>query len=448
MKKGIIVLLTVALIGTSYWGYNHREENHQTQIKLENQFQRMFHVMITDVENIQANLGKVMVTGSPQQNVLLFSDISQLCYDAQEKLSQIPIDQGNTSRTEKFLSQVGDLSKAFARKNLEGIPLDREDMNTLEELHNYSNYLAEQLISLQGDMAKNGIRLGEIKIKGNKKLKAVNENMLTTSFINMEEKLQEYPELIYDGPFSEHISQRKPYLTGSTIGEKEIPKIVEKFIENSSRYKIQILGEISDTRLPAYLVELTPIDENKDGIITMSITKTGGKVTWMLDNRNVAESKLSEKQGIDKAQSFLKERGYTHMIPTYSIKNNNQMVVNFAYSQNDIVIYSDLIKVKVGLDDGRITGFEGEGYLFSHHIRNLEKPSISEEEAKNKISMNAQVQNSRLTVIPTEGGEEVLCYEFEVKYKEDRFLIYINAKTGVEQRILQVIIKDNGVLMF
>ena len=447
MKKGLSMLLIVALIGTGYWGYTQSKENTNNRILLENQFQRMFQVMITDMENIQANLGKVMVTGTPKQNVLLFSDISQLSYDAQEKLGQLPIDQGNVSRTEKFLSQVGDLSKALARKNLEGKPLNEEDMSTLQELHNYSNYLAEQLIALQANMAENGMRLGELRKKANQQLKEVNENMLTTSFVNMEEKLQEYPELIYDGPFSEHISRKKPYLKGRTIQEEDLKKIAEEFIGNGTKYNMNILGEINNGRLPTYLVELQPLDQRNEDRITMSITKIAGKVVWMLDSRGTKEAKLSEKQGVELAQRFLLDKGYNAMIPTYSIKNDGEMVMNFAYSQDDMVIYSDLIKVKVGLDEGTIIGFEAEGYLFGHHIRDLNEPSVTEEEARNKISMNAEVDKPRLAVIPTEGGDEVLCYEFEAKFKEDTFLIYINAETGEEQKILQVIIKDNGVLM-
>ena len=447
MRRGFMLLLVLALLGTGVWGYNQYRENMQNTVILENQFQRMFQVMITDVENIQANLGKVMVTGTPRQNVLLFSDIMQLSYDAQEKLSQLPIDHGNVSRTQKFLSQVGDLSTALARKNLEGKPLNEEEMNILQELHNYSNYLAQQLISLQADMSENGMKIGELRKKANQKLKDANENMLATSFINVEERMQEYPELIYDGPFSEHIQKKKPYLAGKKVEQDELVKIAEEFVGNGSKFDIEVLGEINDSRIPVYLVELQPLKENNNDRVSMSITKNGGKVVWMLDTREVKAAKISEKQGVEAAQKFLNQKGYVDMVPTYSEKYDGQMVINFAYTQNDVIIYTDLIKVKVGLDEGSVIGFEDEGYLFNHHIRQLAPPSISEEEARDKISMNAKVDKPRLAVIPTEGGSEVLCYEFQAQYKQDTFLIYINAETGEEQKILQVIIKDNGVLM-
>jgi germination protein YpeB len=447
MRKGIILALSVALIGSGVWGYQQYLQNMEHNINLENQFQRMFYDMIVDVENIQVSLAKIMVTGTPKQNVVLFTDIAHLSYDAQEKLSQLPIDHGNVSKTQKFLTQVGDLSMSLARKNLDGKPLEQSEMDTLEQLHNYSNHLSQQLIELQGQIADGGTKIGELARKANRELEEVNENMLTTSFVNMEEKIREYPELIYDGPFSEHLKRKKPRLQGNQISENEIERIAEAFVNDGTKYKADVLGDLNDTRMPAYVVSLTPTAGEASHELSMAITKIGGKVIWMLDSGNIGEPKLTEEQGIQTAQSFLKKQGYQQMIPTYSIKYDGQMVINFAYQQNDVVIYPDLIKVKVALDVGKVVGFEAEGFLSNNYKRSIDPPKIEVEEAREKISMAAEVSEPRLAMIPTEGGSEVLCYEFRAKYKQDTFLIYINANTGDEQKILQMIVKDEGVLM-
>ncbi len=447
MRRGLIVALAVALIGSGIWGYQQQQQNIEHNIYLENQFQRMFYDMIVDVENIQVSLAKIMVTGTPKQNVMLFTDIMHLSYDAQEKLGQLPIDHSNVSKTQKFLSQVGDLSASLARKNLDGKPLDQNEMNTLEELHNYANYLSQQLIELQGQIADGGTKIGELARKANSKLKETNANMLNTSFVNMEEKIREYPELIYDGPFSEHLKRKKPRLEGKQIGQNEIEQIAEAFVNDGIKYEASVLGDLNDTRMPAYVVSLKPKTGEANHELSMAITKVGGKVIWMLDSGNIGEAKLSEEQGIQVAVDFLKKQGYQQMIPTYSIKYDGQMIINFAYQQNDVIIYPDLIKVKVGLDIGKVVGFEAEGFLSNNYVRNIEPPKITEEEAREKISMAAEVSELRLAMIPTEGGNEVLCYEFKANYKQDTFLIYINAHTGDEQKILQMIIKEEGVLM-
>lgn len=443
MKKSISIVLGILLIGTGIWGYSQYEQNKYKNIILENQFYRMFYDMVVDVENIQVNLSKVMVTGTPKQNVLLFSRISHLCYDAQEKLSQLPILHKNVSKTEKFLSQVGDLSEALARKNLEGKPLNQKEKETLEQLHNCSNYLSKEYIALQEDIVKKGIHMGELRKKANEKLKKTNENMLSTSFLNIEEKMKEYPELIYDGPFSEHVRKRKVNLTGRKIEKNEVKEIAKNFLEDDIAYEANIISETDQGSVPVYVIQL----KSKEKTITMAITKKSGEVLWMLDPRKIEEHKLSEEQGITIAQTFLEKKGYENMVPTYSLKYDGQILINFAYMENDVIVYTDLIKVKVGLDEGKIVGFEMEGYLLNHHERNIPKPKISIKEAREKVSIYADVAKPRLAIIPTEGGEEALCYEFKANYKEDTFLIYIHAQTGEEQKILQVIIKDEGVLM-
>ncbi|KXG77887.1 germination protein YpeB [Thermotalea metallivorans] len=447
MRKGIVIALTAALIGSGIWGYQQYRQNIEHNIYLENQFQRMFYDMIVDVENIQVALAKIMVTGTPRQNVMLFTDIMHLSYDAQEKLSQLPIEHSHVSRTQKFLSQVGDFSMALARKNLDGKPLNQKEMDTLEELHNYSNYLSQQLIALQNQIAEKGVKIGELRKKANKKLDQANKNIIATSFVNLEEKMQEYPELIYDGPFSEHLRRKKPKLTGGPIPKEAILKIAEAFVDDGIKYDARVLGDMDDTRMPSYVISLQPKQGGAESEISMAVTKTGGKVVWMLDHRDIGEARISEEQGIQIAQNFLKKQGYDNMIPTYSVQYDGQMVINFAYQQDDVVVYPDLIKVKVGLDQGKIVGFEAEGYLSNHFERKITPPQISAEEAREKISMNAEVSEPRLAIIPTEGGDEVLCYEFKARFKQDTFLIYINANTGDEQKILQVIIKDEGVLM-
>ena len=71
----------------------------------------------------------------------------------------------------------------------------------------------------------------------------------------------------------------------------------------------------------------------------MSITKTGGHIAWMLDNRHVGSKKLSLEEINQKAVEFMNKKGFKDMVPTYSMINNDTGVVNFAYTQDKVIIY-------------------------------------------------------------------------------------------------------------
>ena len=443
---GMVVSLLIITGLTFNWGYNQHNELTNYSLYVESQFRRMFHDLVGNVENIQSSLSKVMVSGTPRQNVLLFTDLMYKCYDAQKELTQLPISHRNVSKTQKFLSQVGDFSMAMSRKCLSGKPLTAEDMETLEELHNYSNYLSTSLLELQRELNKNGTELNGLIKKVAEDLNEANDNMLNTSFINVEERMQKYPVLIYDGPFSEHIKDIKPKLKGKNITEDEARRIAEEFLKNNKKYRATIISETENTRFPAYIVELQEGDGNQS-YISLAVAKKGGKIVWMLDTRPIGDKRLNIKDAVNRGKDFLLKNGYENMTPTYYEEYDGQLVINFAYMDDDIIVYTDLIKVKVSLEDGSIIGFESDGYLSNHHERDIQEPQVSESDARDMVSIDAGIEKVRLAIIPTEGSKEVLCYEFMTKYKKDTFLIYVNAISGEEEKILQVITKDEGVLM-
>jgi predicted nucleic acid-binding Zn ribbon protein len=51
-----------------------------------------------------------------------------------------------------------------------------------------------------------------------------------------------------------------------------------------------------------------------------------------------------------------------------------------------------------------------------------------------------------MTLIPTETGQEVQSYEFNGMMLGREYYIYINAQTGAEERVLQVINTEQGPL--
>ena len=63
---------------------------------------------------------------------------------------------------------------------------------------------------------------------------------------------------------------------------------------------------------------------------------------------------------------------------------SNTIIINYAYNDNGITVYPDLIKVKLALDNGEILGLESSGYLNSHKIRTHFEPQITLEKAKEK----------------------------------------------------------------
>ena len=183
-------------------------------------------------------------------------------------------------------------------------------------------------------------------------------------------------------------------------------------------------------------------DEN----INISISQKGGHVIYMNTNRNVNSEIISQEEATKKGKEFLDNKGFTNMKETYYITQEGVTTINYAYMQDDVIVYPDLIKVKVALDNGDILGIETTGYLNNHTQRNIQNIKITKEEAKKNLNKKLEITSERLAIIPTEWQTEILCYEFKGKVDDKEFLVYINAENGREEDILVITETANGVL--
>ena len=135
------------------------------------------------------------------------------------------------------------------------------------------------------------------------------------------------------------------------------------------------------------------------------------------------------------------------MVPTYTLKEGNTLTVSIAYKEGDVIVYHDLIKVLVALDNGQILTYDALGYLMSHRERDLPQPKISISEARKKLNPELEVEEERMAVIPSDGSHERLTYEFKAKMDGEDFLVYINALTGEEERIFKLLHTPGGTLV-
>ncbi len=100
-----------------------------------------------------------------------------------------------------------------------------------------------------------------------------------------------------------------------------------------------------------------------------------------------------------------------------------------------MTIYPESIKVKVALDNGQIIGFAASDYLKGQHERDIPKPKLTEQEAEEYINGNVKIRDHKLAIVMNELGKEVFCHEFVGTMNDDTYRIFINAKTGMEEKV-------------
>lgn len=425
----IAVIVTYAIIGNA--------ESRKYQAKLEAAYQSNLTELAECLDQIETNLTKSAYASSPSMMARLSEDLYSECNTAKNAMSQLPLEQMNLSGTYKFLSQASDYAGYLSSKIRTGTEISDEELKNMNMLLSYAKNYSKNVSDMVNKCAYgNKITENQIKSKGSESY----VSSLSLDFTQAEETFADYPTLIYDGPFADAVLNKESQMIKNSkeTGREKAAEIAAKALNTS----IETLSAKSDEvgNIPCYVFSC----DNK----TIGITKNGGYLAYIINSKAVSEKSITVDNAKNIAADFLDKAGYKNMKSTYYTEDGNICLINFAFNENNITYYSDLIKVGVSLSNGEILSLEAVGYLTNHIQRDISEIRINLDEAASALSKNTDLISSKPAVIPLRNGKEALCYEFLCRNRQsgEDVLIYINAQTGEEEDILLLLYSDNGTL--
>ncbi len=436
----VVVLISIIVI-LGLFTYKKQREYRQAS---ENAYNMAFFELVDYVDSVEVYLAKALVSNTPEHGAETLTYVWREANLAQSYLARLPISSSELENTAKFLNQVSDYSYSLSRKNINNQELTQEELDNLTKLHQYSTELKNTLNQLSEDLNSGRISWGELTKKGSPVFAQEVSNISKDSFSNLEENFHEYAGLIYDGAFSEHMTNpERKGLTGEEIDEETAKQKALEFIGAENVKEINSNGITQNANIQSY--DFSAV--KNDGVnVWISISQKGGHVVFSNSTRDVTVEIISQENANEIGKKFLDSRGIYNMKPTYYLKQNGIVTINYAYEQDGVTVYSDLVKLKVALDNGEILGMETSGYLNSHEYRNFATPKVSKEKAREKINKNLEIQSEGLAMIPTEYQSEILCWEFKGVVDDRQFLVYINVENGKEEDVLVILDTPNGVL--
>lgn len=391
------------------------------------------------LENLDNALTKTMYCGTAASFGEMTATVWREAGFAKDSLASLPLSELNLENSYKLLSQVGDYAVSLNKTVSQGEDLTQEQVDQLYTLKEYTQSMRNEILLIEDQIRTGAISLKKVNstLSGSSGQQA---QTLNDSAEEMEESLSDYPTLIYDGPFSDHINSTTPRMTEN---QPEISK--EQALEKAASITGLSQEELSDEgdtagHLPCY--------NFGNGDVSIAITKQGGYLHYLMNSRIPQGSAISAPDAVAIGAQWLTQQGYDSMQESYYEINGSRITINYAYAQNgSILCYPDLIKLTIALDNGEVLEAETSGYLVNHHSRLELTPTLTAQQAAESLSSLLTVQNARLAVIPTGGQKEVFCWEFScTSPKEEQVLVYINAQTGAEEQILVVYTDENGTL--
>lgn len=392
-------------------------------------YQKAFYETCELTEAMSVNLHKLLVAGDGGQAQQLLNEITQQAQGSLGNLALLPMGEDMISATIKFINQVGDFSETLSVRLAGGGAISESDYETISTL---SENAAAFTVGMGSLLAR--VESGEVLLDGSRSAGGETLYPLTNP-------AAEYPTLLYDGPFSDGAAGGDyRYLSGlPVVTAEEAQQSLAAFLGGVT--EIRLTGEGS-VPVDCYEFALTA-----NGYpLTAGVTKQGGKVLYVLSDVDVTEVNYTAEQLLGTARAFLIARGFGPMEMSYYSRFDGILTVNYAAVQNDVILYPDLVKVQISMRDGAVIGVETGNYLLNHTERTLELPRITEEEAAARIGSQLTPQRVRLSVIPV-NTSEVLCYEIRATDGMNTYLVYIDAMTGAERELMQVVSDESGALV-
>ncbi|HKL74008.1 MAG TPA: PepSY1/2 domain-containing protein [Clostridia bacterium] len=423
------VMLLVAVIALSVALGIIESKRRDANTNLNNLYEKSYTETITSLDNISTKLSKVTVLSGVQLRQQLLNDIWRECGIASTNLSQMAESSDNLNEAIKVLNQIGDYCQYLGRK-ITTTQLSETEIGHLDSFSSTITHLNTSLSSVQENLVQ-GDKI-DSSILSN--LSAVTETIGKIDYTSVD-----YPELIYDGPFSEGLDNPETKFLNDKeeISETRGTELIAQYFAGCT--DISSGGETAEP-IPSYIYSFKY--NGKDG--TAYLSKLGGYVVQFDSYCEVTDPLLSDEECLQKAEAYIQQLGYSNMKPVWISNNNSTVYINFAYTENDVVYYPDLIKIKVCNDTGDMIGVEAVNFIYNHIPRTLTLPANADHI---NIPSSLTVKSQIFCLIPTDWKSEILCLEVVAEKDEQVFYIYYNAETGEEERVLLVIDEDGQLLI-
>ena len=419
-------------------GFLWRSEREKAVLNnyIEGSWERAFASLSSNLTQIDTALKKLRCSSSPALMGQAAAEVRSRAEDAQQNLSALPFSDWLLEDTSAYLGRLGDYARALSRVAYRGSLSagERESLSTLGET---AASLNARLLELQAELDSGGLTLG--RLAAAEGALPQGESLMGDRLRETEDEFPELPTLIYDGPYSESAAEGPARMLQGLekVSEEDAIRAAAEFT-GLPEEEFSILGR-SEGTVPALLLGA--------GDVTVRVSRAGGRVIDMVDAAGGYDGGLSPEDALAAAKKFLIRQGYDSLAESYWTKEDGSLLVSFHHEERGVVCYPDLVKVRVDLEAGRVIGFDAAGYLMSHRPRSF-PAAIPAEAARRAVSPNLTVLSEGLALIPTEGKQERFCWEFKCQDAEGtHFIVYADAATGEEVKLLYLLESENGTLV-
>lgn len=433
----LLCLSIAANIGLIYTAVKSNSGLNYSNSRISNIYEENLNLLSTKCNEIEQSLSKLTVCTDCEQAIKILSDIIDDSAAASASISALPLSPEYTTVINRYFNHLSDYSRFMLYSSVNGkLPSSA-----------YGDNLSALYKSIGGiNSAMSSLALSSENASYDWTLyleKEVTElDMLSDKLFGTIESIQtesiDYPTLIYDGPFSDSVVNKViEEKENKNIDQKEAERLFVNFISMTGSYRLAGCDSCGGNISTWYV----SIESN--GITYYgNISKKSGKIISFLCDNNASQQKFTRDDAVKAGSKFLSDNGYDNMEAQYCEITENIATINYVYKENDVLIYPDMVKVRINLSNGKVEGFEGLSYYANHKERNLNL--YKKEVPASSLPKNCNIISQSYAIIPTDSGSEQLCIEIKCTIQDETYILYFDKETLKEVKIFKVLSTENG----
>ncbi len=429
-------ILALSTIGMSIAFGVAQSQSMYYKNNLENVYEKNFYNLLNSVNTAENDLSKVLASQSGDYQAKMLDSVAKASNEAQISVASLPLTQSNIYDTVKMVNQIYGYTSSLSEKVAKGESLTESEISTLEDVYQNILILKNELNNFARKLDKGYSILDESVYNDD------GTTNFTQIFTQMTDLDVKYPTMIYDGPFSDSVVNSEiKGLSGASVSEEKAKEKINTQFKNLVELNYE---EMTNGRFVTYNFRAINSDAET---LYMQVTKIGGNILTVSGAGRAGEASIDKVQAEKLAIEFAKNNGVENAKVVWSDQLYEDLYLNIAPVQNGIILYPDLVKVKINLVTGTVVGYDATSYFTNHTERTLNQGAITQEDAESKVSSAFTIVQTRKALTPLDYNREVVCYEVEATKDENTYYFYFNVENGNTENILKVIKTDNGSLL-
>ncbi|MCM1324935.1 MAG: germination protein YpeB, partial [Acetobacter sp.] len=233
-KRAIIGLsIATGILGLTTLGFGiaysvTQSQSNELGTRLENVYQKNFFDLVDSVNNTEIKLSKVLNSSTPTYQKKLLNEISQNATAAEVSIAALPLEQSDINDNVRMVNQISGYTSTLADKLSNGGTITSSEQDTLQDIYNNVYTMKVQLNNFARKMQESNYNILQHSLKLD-----TNDSNFSTQMNHLHDINTEYPTMIYDGPFSDSVTNAQVKgLNGKRVNKEEAHKIVNERFKN------------------------------------------------------------------------------------------------------------------------------------------------------------------------------------------------------------------------